>query len=46
MPQGEGDEVFFEGTFEKDPSSSPKTPQTKIWLPREGSANNVLPFFM
>ena len=37
---------LFEGSFEKDPSSSPKTPQNKILLPMEESANNVLPFFV
>ena len=37
---------LFEGSFEKDPSSSPKTPQQKGLLPSEGSANNALPLFV
>ena len=43
--RGLGDDLF-EGSFEKDPSSSPKTPQQKGLLPSERSANNALPFFV
>ena len=44
--RGLGGAGFCGGLFEKSPPHPPKTPQQKGLLPSEGSANNVLPFFV